>query len=272
MPQNIDVNKHLRDTIIYMVKKGLPANADLKFDRLLFDLLEFDGDVTYHLDQWSPSTVMDTIDTVTETNNTSVPQQTTVVRSETVTNSYTWSSEHSVSVGISLTSSVKVPFIGGVDTTVSTEYSFTSSESKTETKERGWEFHKQLTIPPRSKVTAILMIEKTQPSVPYTMVGAFGGHIGGEGTYTAPGTVGSFRYYPTITGIFAEKPLAGFRNEGAKTYFRTNGVFVANEGIKAVIDVTETPLDNREPARNYTIDVTPELMEMLEVVPAATVG
>ncbi|WP_181721229.1 ETX/MTX2 family pore-forming toxin [Nocardia gipuzkoensis] len=272
MPQSIDVNKHLSDTIVYIVKKGLPANADVKFERLVFDFLEFDGDINYHLDQWSPSTVMDTIDTVTETNNTSVPQQTTVIRTEKVTNSYTWSSEHSVSVGISLTSSVKVPFIGGIDTTISTEYSYTSSESKTETKERGWEFHKQLTIPPRSKVTAILMIEKTKPSVPYTMVGAFGGYIRGEGSYTAPGQSGKFSYGFPITSIFAEKPLAGFRNEGAKTYFRTNGVFVANEGIKAIIDVTETPLDNREPARNYIIDVTPELMQTLEVVPAATVG
>ncbi len=61
MPQSIDLNKHLSDTIVYIAKKGLPANADVTFERLVFDYLEFDGDINYHLDQWSPSTVMDTI-------------------------------------------------------------------------------------------------------------------------------------------------------------------------------------------------------------------
>ncbi|WP_378734949.1 ETX/MTX2 family pore-forming toxin [Nocardia brasiliensis] len=269
MPQSIDLDKHFRDASYSIIGKDNPDATNIEVQELLLDELSFDGDINYHLDKLNPDTVMDTIDSVSEKNHTSVEQETTVTRHETITNSYTWSSEHSVSVGVSLSTTIKVPLVGGIDTTVSTEYSFTSSKSATETKERGWEFQKKITVPKHTKVTAVLQIEKTKPRIPYTMVGAFSGGVTIKGKVTFPDYETEVNYFRWPVFLFFEaKPLAGFHNEGTKTYFHTDGIFEASEGIRAIIDVIEEPLDNHESPRNYVIDVTPELAHAISETPA----
>ncbi|MCM6774730.1 ETX/MTX2 family pore-forming toxin [Nocardia sp. CDC159] len=268
MTQIIDLDKHFKEAVSALLAKDHPGAPHLEVKKLSLDRLIFDGAINYHLDESSSSTAMDTIDEVIETNRTSVQQETTVRRHETITNSYTWTTEHSVSVGISVTAEIKVPLIGGVDTTVSTEYSFKSSKSATETKERGWDFEKKIEIPQHTKVTAVLMIEKTKPRVPYTMVGAFSGYV--TGIVETP--VINWPVMVPVSRIFDERPLAGFRNEGTKTYFHTDGVFEASEGIRALIDVKEEPLAKGEPPRNYIVDVTPELASMTQEIPEKPAG
>jgi len=277
LARNVDLEKHLQENIgtaiatvysdplkrliLMMGIASLPDFPNLKYD---YRELHFDGDINYHLEEGTSSTIKDTIDEVDDTNRSST--ETTIFRlkrGEKVTNSYSWSSEQSVSVGISVSTTIKVPFVGGIDTTIETNYSFSSTETKTETKERYWEIVKEIPVPPRTKTTAIIMLEKTVPRVPFEMIGEFRGNIlldlGGDQPIRLP-----------IAGFFSpEDPLPNVQVQGEKVYFRTSGVFTASEGIRIIIDGTETPLDPQpgQAPRKWTMNIRPDDQHL--VIPQA---
>src|ERR1700761_467661 len=142
-----------------------------------FQRARFDGRIDYNLPAATSSTKMDTIDQIEQSNNTSQIQVMKIARSETISNSYTWATELGFSASVAVTATIKVPFIGGMDTSVGTNFSFSSTRSKTEEKSRTWQFEEQGNVAPRTRVTALLMIQKTTPRVPFTMTCAVTGPI-----------------------------------------------------------------------------------------------
>lgn len=139
--------------------------------------VHFDSQINYLLDHLNPGEKMDTIDTLEQRNGTSQVQEMQIHRFEEVKSSYTWTSEHGFSVGVSVTASFEVPFLAGLDTTVETSYSYTNTQSQTEERTRGWDFTQTVNVAPHTKVSALLMIQKTQPQIPYTLSCAIAGNL-----------------------------------------------------------------------------------------------
>ncbi|QBD77565.1 hypothetical protein EPA93_16830 [Ktedonosporobacter rubrisoli] len=256
---SVDVDKHIGESIATLVRESSPLITHAQVHELQYGELRFAGDISY-AQQWTPGTTFDTIDEIEENNRTPNPQTAHIERNETVMNSYTWATEEAISLGMSVSASFKVPFVGGIDTSISTDYSFTSTETVTETKERGWKFIQDVLVPPHSKLTAVLKIEKTIPRVPFEMTGAFTGHmITDVSIWMGPlqSMLHAVRY--PITTIFERRPLPNARVEGNTVYLTLKGVFTAAEGMKAIIDLTEVPLGGLDQApKHWIVDVTPE--------------
>jgi hypothetical protein len=236
-----------------------PRYDDFRNMTVSYSGVQFSSQINYLLDQLNPGEQMDTIDQLEQTNNTSQTQPMSISRSESVTNSYSWSSEHGFSVGVTVSTKIKVPFIGGIDTSVETNYSYTDTETQTEEKTRTWDFTQTVNVAPRTKVIAILMLQKTKPRIPYELTCAITGELGVRADGYKNGThIATITWTPTVALAVYEKPLAGFSYNGNTAYFRGSGVFTASEGIKAIIDLTEYPLG--QPGRvskHEVIDVTP---------------
>jgi len=263
----VDLDAHIRAWMVDRCKNRFGSDREIKIIKLDYNNVKFNSQINYQLDQFNPNEQMDTIDQLEQYNRTSLVQQMQITRSETVTNSYTWSAEHGFSVGVSVSASFKVPFIGGIDTTVETEYSFNSTESQTEERSRTWAFVQTVNVPPYSRIIALLMIQKTKPSIPFTLSCSMEGNLRVEADIYKNG-IKELWYFvePTIAGIIADKPLANFSWNGYVAYFKTSGVFQASEGIKALIDLEEFPLaretssedSNEQPTKRWTIPATSE--------------
>lgn len=276
----VDLDAHVGAWAMDSFKFYFPDVDVLKVQEIIYDAVKFNSEISYDLVSFEPNEQMDTIDQIEQSNKTSEMQPMQITRSETVSNSYTWSAEHGFSVGVSVSASFKVPFVGGLDTTVETQYSYNTTESKTETKSRTWQFQQTVNVPSNSKITALIMLQKTQPKIPFTLTVSMQGFITVYVVYKSKkdGKYYSFPVVPQqgIAGIFSQKPLANYSVSGRVVYFQTSGVFEASEGLKAIIDITESPISaletysedsskfNEQPTKSWTIPANPEKDLILE--------
>jgi hypothetical protein len=243
----IDLDKIIREAAF---PPGSAVNVSVNYDKAVFT-----SDCKYKTEPYVENTQKDTIDKLTQNNGTSQTQPMVINRKEEITNSYSWSTEHGFSVGIELKATFKVPVIGGLDTKVSTQYSFKSTTTKTEEKKRTWDFSQTVNVAPEKKVTAILMIEKTRPNIPFELTCAITGTVKVSGEYRVDGRVSlaSVESSPAGCILVGKKELPrGFSITGSTLYFKTNGIFTAQEGINARIDLIETPL-NTSKALNESV-------------------
>lgn len=263
-----DVLAHIGEVAEVYLREQYPQYDTIKITNVRTSSdTQFSSQINYKIDQLVPNTHFDTIDQLEQTNNTSLVQEMQINRSEEVTNSYSWSATHGFSVGISVSSSFKVPFIGGIDTEISTSYSFDTTESQTEERKRTWSFTQKVNVAPQTKVKAIIMLEKTTPRVPFDLSCAITGefYVHAEGYKNGVKQI-TISLYPTLAWVVFKRPLAGFSYSGNTAYFRTSGVFTANEGINGIIDITESPLnDPSRVSKRQTINVTPGMDPRSEI-------
>ncbi|HZO72978.1 MAG TPA: ETX/MTX2 family pore-forming toxin [Ktedonobacteraceae bacterium] len=254
----VDLDAHIREVEAAEALKTFTDSDEVRNMQLDYSEVRFDSQINYLLDQLNPGEQMDTIDQLEQSNNTSQIQPMQIRRYEEVKNSYTWTSEHGFSVGVTVSAKIKVPFVGGIDTSVETSYSYTSTESQTEEKTRGWDFTQTVNVAPYTKVIALLMLQKTKPRIPYTLSCTITGNVKTAADLYYRGQLkGYYEYAAPVSMYIAIKPLANFRWEGYAAYFTSSGIFTANEGIKALIDLKETPLQGGRAAEHRIIDVTP---------------
>ncbi|NIZ08493.1 ETX/MTX2 family pore-forming toxin [Pseudooceanicola sp. HF7] len=97
-------------------------------------------------------------------NNTSVQNTQTFVVEETTSDTYSWS----MTAGLSVSSSfeVKVPFVGGTETTIEMNTSTTQSESSTQT--RKWSYSTQVHVPPYSRLVSSFIVNEAAYDAPFT--------------------------------------------------------------------------------------------------------
>lgn len=254
----VDLDAHIREVETSYLLETYTDCDEVRILKVDYSKVRFDSQINYLLDQLNPGEQMDTIDQLEQSNNTSQIQPMQIRRYEEVKNSYTWTTEHGFSVGVTVSAKIKVPFVGGIDTSVETSYSYTSTESQTQEKTRGWDFTQTVNVAPYTKVIALLMLQKTKPRIPYTL----------SCTITENVKIYADLYYRGQKKVYCEdaapvswyisrKPLPNFRWEGYAAYFTSSGIFTANEGIKALIDLKETPLQGGRAAEHRIIDVTP---------------
>ncbi|HEU5376129.1 MAG TPA: ETX/MTX2 family pore-forming toxin [Ktedonobacteraceae bacterium] len=264
----VDLDAHIRQLTKEYILASYPGNDDVRNIQINYFDVRFNSQINYLLDQLNPGEQMDTIDQLEQSNNTSQTQPMQIRRSESVTNSYSWSSTNGFRVGVSVSTKIKVPFIGGIDTTVETEYSYSSTETQTEERTRTWDFTQTVNVAPYTKVIALLMLQKTQPRIPYELTCSMTENLSiNADVYKNGQKQFAVWYAPSVAWIIFKKPLTGFSYNGNTAYFKGSGVFTANEGIKAIIDLKEYPLNQPERASKHeVIDVTPGMNPEFKVL------
>ncbi|PRQ29243.1 putative clostridium epsilon toxin ETX/ mosquitocidal toxin MTX2, Agglutinin [Rosa chinensis] len=85
--------------------------------------------------------------------------------------SSTWKASHSWMIGMSVSASFKIPFIGGTDVTAQAEYSGSYEWGETITSENTLETTYKATVPANTSITVSLMATKGSCDVPYSMMG-----------------------------------------------------------------------------------------------------
>jgi hypothetical protein len=152
---------------------------------------------------------LETLDTVTNTNNTTIQQSTTVSGEKSVAESYGW--KHTQGVKVTASAKVGIPLIGS--TTITVEGSLNFEQNGTTTTSRKFAWQQPVLVPAKSRVVAHVAVTKTALRVPYTMQGNF--------VYTS-----------------------GLRVPGS-----TGGVFEGVNGHDLDVTLTQTDLDGTPAAR-----------------------
>ena len=112
---------------------------------------------------------LETLDSVTNTNNTTVQQSTTVSGEKSVAETYGW--KHTQGVKVTASAKVGIPFIGSTQITVEGSLNFEQNGSTTTTRKFAWQ--QPVLVPAKSKVEAHIAVTKTQLRVPYILQGHF---------------------------------------------------------------------------------------------------
>ncbi len=110
---------------------------------------------------------LETLDSVTNTNNTTVQQSTTVSGEKSVAETYGW--KHTQGVKVTASAKVGIPFIGSTQITVEGSLNFEQNGSTTTTRKFAWQ--QPVLVPAKSKVEAHIAVTKTQLRVPYILPG-----------------------------------------------------------------------------------------------------
>jgi Clostridium epsilon toxin ETX/Bacillus mosquitocidal toxin MTX2 len=247
----VDFEEHLRTYFIEQMMRGAVCEEydEVRIEKVEWDEVSFRSRIDYKLDQFTVTENYDSIDRLYQSNGTSLTTTMSINRHETRTDTYSWTNEASFSVGITVSASVKVPFVGGIDTSVETSVSLSKSETHTEEISRGWSWTNEIPVAPGKKVTAVLRLARTKPRVPYVMTVEMNGQ---PRIYWRAYLKGQYVFSSTqresLVNLLTFKPLANFivpaigDPDRGLVYFKTEGVFTANEGLIAETDLTETPV------------------------------
>ena len=151
------------------------------------------------------ASTLESLDRVTNTNNTSVQQSTTISGSKTVTDTQGWSDTQGVKVTVS--GGVGIPLIADGKVTVEGSASFTQNGSSSVARVFSWQ--QPVLVPPHSRVVASVAVTKSTLVVPYSLVGAF---VYASGFSTPGSTSGS---YSGVNAHDLEVSLTQFDLDGA---------------------------------------------------------
>ncbi len=164
------------------------SGSDTTVCRTVDAVVEFDGtSIGYDLDHLQITDAsLDSLDKVTNTNDTNVQQSTTISGTKTVTDTQGWSNTYGLKVTMS--GSIGIPLISDFKVSVEGSATWTQNGSTTSTQTFAWS--QPVLVPAKSKVVATVAVTKTTLTVPYTLSGnyvyASGARVAGTngGTFT----------------------------------------------------------------------------------------
>jgi len=113
----------------------------------------------------------ESLDTETVTNNSDVPQSSTISGSRTVTETSGWSDALGVSVSVSASFEGGVPLVADGTVTVSASASNTYTWNGSQSRSKTWNWSVPITAPPHTVTSAVASVMKSTISVPYTIIG-----------------------------------------------------------------------------------------------------
>lgn len=239
-----DIDAQVRRFVIDHIETIHAPNVKVTDVRnIQYPNLMTNSEITYLYDSVVPNEVWDTLDFIEERNGTSLIQEFQISRTEETTSSFTWSIESGFTFSVSVGASVKVPFVGGIDTSIETSLSLSTTSSQTEERTRSWEFTKTVKVPPQTIVTARVMLLKTKPRVPFNLNAFFQGNFTAQAYINYQGRPsGFYDVNESLAKAFEGYAIPNFSIQNGVLNFKTSGVFQANDGIKGLIDLNESPL------------------------------
>lgn len=151
-------------------------------------VVEFDGNsISYDLDRLQiTDSSLESLDKVTNRNDTNVQQSTTISGEKTLEDVYGWS--HTEGVKVTAEGHVGIPFVADDKVTIEGSLQFVQNGSSTTTRTFTWS--QPVLVPAKSEVVATVAVTKTTLTVPYTLSGTYlytsGARVAGTtgGTFT----------------------------------------------------------------------------------------
>jgi len=185
------------------------------------------------------------------TNGTSVEQSQTVELSKTTTSSFTWSLTEGFKIGMSVKFGVGVPPIASAETTISGELSFSSTQSSTNTEQKGWKVSQPVKVPSKTEVEATLLIDERKFSQRFHSKCILGGYV----CSNSPDRIGGhYFWFHDVSAIFSKFPQPGFTVRGDQVFYQGDGQFKGLMGVRTRLDLKERPLgDKTTVLRSYSI-------------------
>lgn len=152
---------------------NIGSGSDTTTCTTMDDVIQFDGNpggIAYDVQHpIRKNSTIESLDHVVHTNGTTVQQSTTISNSKTVTETRGWSS--SVGVKVTVSAGVGIPLVADGKITVEGNAQFTWNGSTTSSRIYSWS--QPVLVPPKSKVTADILVTKWNVAVPFTLPGTF---------------------------------------------------------------------------------------------------
>jgi Clostridium epsilon toxin ETX/Bacillus mosquitocidal toxin MTX2 len=154
---------------------------------------------------------LDELDTVTNTNSTTVQQSTTITGQKQLTDTHGWSDTYGVQVTVN--AGIDIPIFASFNVTVQGSASFTQNGSSSSQVTFTWQ--QPVIVPAKSQVVADVAVSRTTLVVPYTMYGNAVYASGAQAPHSISGTysgINSHDLQVTLTqynldGTRAAKPI-----------------------------------------------------------------
>lgn len=184
-------------------------------------------------------------------NGSSVEQSQTIELQKTTTSSFTWSLTEGFKIGMSVKFAVGVPPIASAETTISSELSFSSTQTSNKTEQKSWKVSQPVKVPPRTEVTATLLIDERKFSQRFHSKCVLSGYV----CSNSPDRIeGHYFWFHPVSSIFNKYPQAGFTVRGDKVYYEGDGVFEGLMGVRTRLNIKESPVGSpRTVQREYII-------------------
>ncbi|MEW6735666.1 MAG: ETX/MTX2 family pore-forming toxin [Acidobacteriota bacterium] len=233
----------------------------------------YDGGIKYGLDGYEPKfTVRDTrielygeptlmrsspvlLGTQTLENRTSTPQQQNITIGIDRSSTFSWSLQEGIKVGVKVSGKAKVKEIFEIGAEMSTEISFSASQTWTETVVRRFSVNQTVTVPPRKIVEAKLLVDELTLTQRFHAKTTLCGYVWIHGHYPCQG---HYYWAIPITDIYRAFPEPGFTLSGDTVLYQGEGEFNGAGCVNARTIVTERQIDAPAsvlPEREYTLDV-----------------
>ncbi|MBV6286166.1 ETX/MTX2 family pore-forming toxin [Pseudomonas aegrilactucae] len=184
-------------------------------------------------------------------NATSVEQSQSVKFSKATSSTFTWSLQEGIKLGMSVTYKVGVAPIMSVETTISGELSFSSTQTNTQTETKTWEVAQPVIVPAKTQVQSVLIIDESRVTQNFHNKFTLSGSV----CSNSPSKIdGHYYWFHSVADIFTKFPQAGFTVRGNQVFYSGDGSFDGVAGIGTRLELTESPIgDPSKVLKAYTL-------------------
>ena len=209
-----------------------------------------DPEIRYLPTQLPPPTAISSVATVIR-NDSAAEQKQTFTHSETVTQSFSWSTTETLQVGASITVKAGIPKVAEVEGTVSTELSLSTTQGATKTAEKTFGVQLELTVPPYTTLSAQQIVMRQTYDIPWTAEVILTRYVAVwfRNRWAMGGDPNDqhFLWFIPIAEVFRAcrevnlVDLTGYENLGWGVKAIASGKFSGAQGVSSHVNVDEHP-------------------------------
>jgi hypothetical protein len=170
-------------------------------------------------------------------NKLNVSQMTKFIRSETASNTYSWSQTSSISDTISVSVEVSVPDVVKVQDSFSTTVSMSTTNTQTKQHTKSWSVEQDITIPPMTTVKASMVVECIKYTVPYTASIRF---TGSGMVWCSSQVNGHYCWFMDPSKVLGPKGCS--TTDGKDAVCKVGGSFAGILGVRSTVTVGKCAL------------------------------
>jgi len=178
-------------------------------------------------------------------NDTKIQNQQILKKTETSTQSFTWSITEALSIGVEISATEGVPAVASSTQKVTVDLSLSSTQSKTKTQSQSWEVDTIINIPASSSIKADIVIGTQSYDIKFTAAVNLHGNVA---IWNNDKVNGHWLWFIPITSVLADCvahniiDTTGYTQVGGGISTKAKGVFSGSQGINVVVNTKQYPL------------------------------
>jgi hypothetical protein len=234
---------------------GMEFSASTKYDRIpdyreRYQVEVSKPEIRYQQTLLPPPTAISSVATVIR-NDSAAEQKQTFTHSEAVTREFNWSTTETVEVGIDVTVTAGIPKVAEVEGSFSTKFSLATTNGASETTEKTFGVHLELTVPPYTTLSAQQIVMRQTYDIPWTAEVILTRYVAVwfKNRWAMHGDPNDqhFLWFIPIAEVFracAEVnlvDLTGYENLGWGVKAIASGKFTGAQGVSSHVNVDEHP-------------------------------